>query len=300
MLRVILKNRLVQRSATAVVLAAVAAGCTSGSSGSASGGRPTVTTSLFPVAAALGALGGTDVTVRDLAPPGVEPHDLELTSPQLDAILDASLAVVMGRGFQPSIEAGADRRSGPTVRVLDRLGAAVHGSDPHVWLDPVLFARVVRDLAPAVAATLPREQRAAVAARADAAVHQLDVIDAAYRAGLRDCDRKVVVTAHDAFGYLSRRYGLRQEAIAGISPEQEPDPQRLADLADLVKRDHVTTVFTEELVSPRVSRALAHEAGVRTAVLDPIESPAHGRGFAGYLASMRANLRTLRAALGCR
>jgi zinc transport system substrate-binding protein len=285
-----------------VLAAAVVAGCTSGSGAGRRtvGGRPGLVTSLFPIAAVLERIGGDAVAVRDLAPPGVEPHDLELTSPQLDAILDARLAVVMGRDFQPSIEAGTERRDGPTVRVLDRLGPAVHGTDPHVWLDPVLLARVVRELAPAVAATVPRAERAAIARRADETVRQLNALDAAYRAGLRRCDRRVVVTAHDAFGYLAHRYGLHQQAIAGISPDQEPDPRRLAGLADLVERDHVTTVFTEELVSPRVARALAAEAGVRTAVLDPIESPVHGDGFAGYLAAMRSNLTQLRRALGCR
>ena len=108
------------------------------------------------------------------------------------------------------------------------------------------------------------------------------------------------MTAHAAFGRLSAQYRLRQEAIAGISPEQEPDPRRLAELADLVHRGHVTTVFTERLVSSRVARTLAREAGVKTAVLDPIESPRGVTTFAGYLASMRVNLGALRRALGCR
>jgi zinc transport system substrate-binding protein len=294
MLGIILK-----RVVVALLALVVVAGCTSGSGTGPTGGRPTVTTSLYPLAAVLGEIGGPAVAVRDLAPPGVEPHDLELTSNQLDAILDSSLAVVMGKDFQPSIEAGAGRRDGPTVRVLDRLGGAVRGTDPHIWLDPVLLGRVVRELTPAVAAVVPRGQRAAIRARADAAVPQLDALDAEYRAGLARCDRAVIVSAHDAFDYLARRYGLRVEAVAGISPEQEPDPARLADLTDLVRRDGVTTVFTEELVS-RIARTLAREAGVRTAVLDPIESPARGTGFAGYLAAMRSNLAALRTALGCR
>jgi zinc transport system substrate-binding protein len=109
------------------------------------------------------------------------------------------------------------------------------------------------------------------------------------------------VTAHAAFGRLAARYGLRQEAIAGIDPEQDPDPRRLAQLTDLVRRDGVTTVFTEELVSPRVADTLAREAGVSTKVLSPIESPPRGKtGFAAYAGAMRRNLAALRGALGCR
>jgi len=133
---------------------------------------PTAVASVFPLAAATRALAGRSLPVRDLTPPGVEPHDLELTADQLDAMLDARLVVVMGKGFQPSVEAGAGRRDGPTVRVLERLDA---GSDPHVWLDPVLMRRVVDLLArpvgratgrpPAVAARraeLDRERAATV------------------------------------------------------------------------------------------------------------------------------------------
>ena len=67
-----------------------------------------------------------------------------------------------------------------------------------------------------------------------------------------------------------------------------------------MRREHLTTVFTERLVSPRVAATLARDAHVRTSVLDPIESAAHGATFAGYLRSMRANLAALRQALGCR
>ena len=60
--------------------------------------------------------------------------------------------------------------------------------------------------------------------------------------------RKVVVTGHEAFGYLAARYGLRQEGVAGLSPDAEPDAKRLGQLSDVVKRLGVTVVFTEALV----------------------------------------------------
>jgi zinc transport system substrate-binding protein len=280
--------------ATAVVVGVLATAC--GSTASRAGGRPSVVAAFFPLAATARALAGASVAVHDLTPPGVEPHDLELTTDQMDAILDARLVVLMGKGFQPAIEAGADRRSGPTLRVLDRLHA---GTDPHVWLDPVLMRRVVGLVADDLVRVLPTQRRA-VRQRQASLDASLAALDREYRSALARCDRRVVVTAHQAFGHLAARYGLRQQAIAGISPEQEPDPARLAELEDLVRRDHLTTVFTERLVSPRVAATLAREAGVKTAVLDPVESPAHGRTFAGYLRSMRSNLVVLRRALGCR
>ena len=93
-----------------LVLVAVvgAAGC--GSSTTSSADRPSAVAAFFPIAATVRALGGPTLAVRDLTPPGVEPHDLEPTTDQVDAVLDADLAVVMGHGFQPAIERSAENR----------------------------------------------------------------------------------------------------------------------------------------------------------------------------------------------
>jgi zinc transport system substrate-binding protein len=94
---------------------------------------------------------------------------------------------------------------------------------------------------------------------------------------------------------------LVQHGIVGVSPDAEPDPNKLAELTDLVKSHGVTTVFTESLVSPKIAETLAREAGVHTEVLDPIEglSKAQIAKGATYVSVMRANLGKLRAALGC-
>ncbi len=111
-----------------------------------------------------------------------------------------------------------------------------------------------------------------------------------------------MVTSHDAFGYLAARYGLEVEGIAGLSPDAEPDPARLAELADLAEEEGVTTIFTETLVSPDIAETLAREAGgLQTAVLNPLEGLTEDEVDAGddYFSVMRANLETLRQGLGC-
>jgi zinc transport system substrate-binding protein len=109
------------------------------------------------------------------------------------------------------------------------------------------------------------------------------------------------VTSHAAFGYLAARYRLDQIPITGLDPEAEPSPRKLAQLARLVRRERIPTVFFETLVSPKLARTLAREAGVRTAVLDPLEGLTPGETARGatYLSVMRQNLAQLRAALGC-
>jgi zinc transport system substrate-binding protein len=109
------------------------------------------------------------------------------------------------------------------------------------------------------------------------------------------------VTGHEAFGHLARRYGLRQEGVAGLSPDAEPDAQRIGQLTDLVKRLDVTTIFTEELVSPRIATTLAREAGVHTETLNPLEGLTDRELHRGddYVSVMDTNLTKLQAALSC-
>ncbi len=278
--------------ATAVLLLAVA-GC--GDDGADAGsGRPRVVASFFPLAEVAERVGGHAVDVTDLTPPGTEPHDVERAADEVDELLDADLVVFLGGGFQPAVEDVVEQRDGPGVDALDAV-AGEGGDDPHVWLDPTLLTQVVDEVAGAVADVVP-DERAGVAERAERYRAELADLDAELARRLEGCERDLVVTAHDAFGPLARRYGLRTEAITGLSPEAEPDPGRLAELADLVEREGVTTVFTEELVAPDVAEALAREAGVGTAVLDPVEGPSDG----GYLAAMRRNGDALAEALGCR
>ncbi len=295
--------------------------CTRGSA--ASGGRISVVTSFYPLEFAARAVGGTAVEVTDLTPPGVEPHDLELSTDQLDEVLDADVVLYIGGGFQPAVESAVRQRSSDlvSVDVLQALGSAVHApgvgvaegnetADPHVWLDPVLMSRVVDVVVRALDRADPtggihmRNGTPEDLGYGHAAIGMhlgLHDLDAEYGARLAHCRSKEIVTTHAAFGYLAARYGLTQEPMTGLSPEGEPDPAHLAAIEDRIRRDHVTTVFTEPLVPADVADTIARETGVKVAVLDPIESltAAERDHDDNYFTIMRKNLEALRGALGC-
>ena len=103
-------------------------------------------------------------------------------------------------------------------------------------------------------------------------------------------------------GRLADRYGLETVPIAGLSPEVEPAPRDLEEVAELVEEHGATTVFVEPLLSPEVGETVAREAGAETAVLDPLEGLSEENLAAGedYFSVMRANLDVLREGLGCR
>jgi zinc transport system substrate-binding protein len=293
-------------AALVVVLAVIGAGAPSAMAAS----KRSVVAAFYPVAYAAQRVGGNRVTVTNLTPAGAEPHDLELTPAQIDKILDADVVFDLGHRFQPAVEKAAKQRGGPTVSLLDTLPIGAAGKvvkegdatalDPHVWLDPVLMQDLVRQVQHSLTQADPKG-RAVYTRNADQFVVELDALNGRYTQGLATCGRTLIVTAHEAFGYLARRYGLRQEGVAGISPDAEPDAQRLGQLADLVKQQGVTTVFTETLVSPRIADTLAREAGVKTDTLNPLEGltdkeVSHG---ANYVTVMNQNLEKLRRALGC-
>jgi zinc transport system substrate-binding protein len=280
-------------SALALALGAVASGCGEDEGGAAEGateGATEVVAGFYPLAFAAQEVGGSGVEVANLTPAGAEPHDLELTPRELEGVLGADLVLYVGGGFQPALEEAVAGSDVPAVDVLD--GLELRAGDPHVWLDPSRFARVVDRIGAELGAA-PRARRLA---------DRLRALDEELRRGLADCDRRELVTAHDAFGYLAERYDLEPIPITGVSPEAEPNPGDLEEIADLVDERGVTTVFVEPLLSPEIGETVARETGAATAVLDPLEGLSEEQLADGedYFSVMEANLEALRDGLGCR
>ena len=128
----------------------------------------------------------------------------------------------------------------------------------------------------------------------------LHILDNEFRTGLTACANKDLVTSHNAFGYLARRYGLEQVGITGLTPDNEPSPRDLASVTDFVKQHDVHTIYYETLVSPAIAETVAKETGARTAGLDPIEGLSDESQGKDYLQVMRSNLRNLQEGQPCR
>jgi zinc transport system substrate-binding protein len=320
-------NTWTTRAVTAAAASAAAfalAGC-GGSQGAAADGGDglTVVAGFYPLEWAAQRVGGDRADVSSLTPPGAEAHDLELAPQDVAAVAEADLLVYL-EGFQPALDEAARNEAADTAwdagRAADlTLTAEEHAHegetaeehaahaeegeegeavDPHFWLDPVRLASVGDALAERLAEADPDgaatyEQNAA-ALRAD-----LEALDAEMEAGLAGCAVDTLVTGHDAFGYLGDRYGLEVVGISGLSPSAEPSPAAQAQIAELVRERGITTVYTETLVDPAVAETVASEAGVRTAVLDPLEGLTDESAGSDYLEVMRANLATLQEGQSC-
>ena len=248
--------------------------------------RATVVAGFYPLAWAAERIGGPGTRVVNLTQAGAEPHDLELSPRDVAAIRDAELVVYVGGGLQPSLEDAVASREGSSLDVL-RVG-----DDPHVWLDPVRFAAIAREIGAALGRPVPASRLA----------DDLGALDEEFRAGVDQCERRTLVTTHAAFGLLATRYGLTELPLAGRSPEAEPSPKDVERLIEAIRDSGATTVFSEPLVSDRLAETVAREADAEVAVLDPIEGLSQERLDAGedYFSVMRSNLTQLREALGCR
>jgi zinc transport system substrate-binding protein len=264
----------------------------------AGNGRRSVVAGFYPLAYAAEQVGGASVDIQNLTPAGAEPHDVELTPKNVAEVEKADVVLYLSHDFQPAVQEAVDRASGVRVDVLSgiglRRGAGDESgkTDPHVWLDPILFGRIVERIGSVLNGRM----------RADALVARLRALDHSYRSGLARCSRRDFVTSHAAFGYLAARYHLDQIPITGIDPEAEPSPKRLGALIDLVRRAGIKTVFFERLVSPKLADTIARDAGASARILDPIEglTASEQRNGADYFSLMRQNLAALRTALGCR
>ena len=295
----------------------LAAACGDAGANPASGGKVDVVVAFYPLQFIAERVGRDAVAVTNLAKPGAEPHDLELSPKQVGEISDAGLIVYL-KGFQPQVDEaiaqqGAERAfdvatvtplrdAAEDTHVHEGEPAAEHAEeaadkDPHVWLDPTRLATIGDALAERLGAVDPAGA-AGFTARAAALRTDLESLDREFTDGLATCQRREIVTSHAAFGYLAARYDLDQVGITGLSPEAEPTAQRLAEVAEEAREHRATTIFFETLVSPKVAETIAKEVGADTAVLDPIEGLQPG-STGDYLSVMRSNLAVLRPALGC-
>lgn len=294
-----------------VPLAVLLAGCGALTGQHASGNGHEAVGSFYPLAWVTEEVAGDDWTVTNLTSPGGEPHDLELSIDATAALADADLVVYLDQ-FQPAVDdAVADNAEGEVLDaadVVDLRPMAAHDHlvdpgddhgdvDPHFWQDPARMADLARAVADDLAGLDPQHAKG-YQQRADRLVTRLDRLDHDYAAGLSGCERTTVVVSHDAFSYLDK-YGLHLEPIAGLNPGAEPTPAMLAQLAELIRDDGLTTVFYERLASPAMAEALASDLGVEAAVLDPIEGLTDQTSQEDYLSLMRANLTALEKANGC-
>ncbi len=266
------------------------------------------------IADAARAIGGDEVTVEVLMGSGVDPHSYRQTRSDILKLSRADLVLWHGLYLEAQMEGFLHRleRRQTVVAVAEALprdrliGHADYDDklDPHVWMDPALWAEVVDGILEAMIEARPDAEdtfrRGAASYREEIA--ELDAY-AEKAVGTVPTERRALVTAHDAFAYFGRRFDFDVIGIQGISTESEAGLRRIRDVVDLLVERDITAVFVESSVSDRNIRALvegARSRGHDVQVAGTLYSDAMGKSgtYEGtYIGMIDHNVTTIVSAL---
>lgn len=259
-------------------------------------------------------VGGEKVAVTVLIGAGVDPHLYTPTRDDLAKLLEADAIfynglLLEGRMTDALAKVG---KSKPAVAVAEALPRDIliddrHSGhhDPHLWMDVKAWAEAARAVERALSAFDPKNA-SLYKENAAAYVQKLAALDAWAREAIASIppERRLLVTAHDAFAYLSRAYGIEVRGIQGISTESEAGLRAINDLVDTIVQRKLAAVFVESSVSDKNVRALVEGAksrGHAVTIGGSLFSDAMGREgtYEGtYIGMIDHNITTIVRALG--
>lgn len=280
----------------------------------------TVAASFYPIEEIARRVGGTYIDVVELTPAGQGAHDVQLTAKQLTVLSSASAVFYISDGFQPDVEkavASLPSKVIPvdllqTVTLLDVVAqldgtegetdgeVLASGKDPHVWLDPANMIAMTTAVADSLSQLKP-EFTTEFNAAAKSYIAELQALGSEIDTKLATCESRALVTSHRAFAYLAKRANVRQVAIAGVNPEEEPSAKSLEAIASFARANKVSTIFFETLLPADLAKTLADKVGATADLLDPIEgiSSEDLASGASYISIQRDNLSRIAKGLRC-
>lgn len=219
-------------------------------------------------------IGGDAIEVKGLMGAGVDPHAYRQTRTDIVAMTKADLVLWHGLYLEAQMEDFMHKLEtrGTVVAVTDSLSKdALRGHDdyadkydPHVWMDPSLWVAVAERIRDALIAKKP-EAEAQFVANAEAFLSELSDLSVYAETSLTSVpeEARILLTAHDAFGYFGAAYGFSVLGVQGISTESEAGLNRISTLVDTLIEQDIKAVFVESSVSDRTVRALVEGAAAK-------------------------------------
>lgn len=267
-----------------------------------------ITASFYPVYFLSKEIAGDKADVFNITPAGAEPHDYEPTAQDMARIESSKMIVLNGGGLEAWADSVKQNFGNRAVIVVAGDGLTNKAfvedekqrTDPHIWLDPVLVKDMANKILDGFIQIDPANEDY-YKANAESLILKLENLDNEYRQGLANCKSRDIITSHSAFGYLTAAYGLNQVSVTGLSPDEEPSVQQLAEISRFARDNNVKYIFFESLISPKLSETIANEVGAKTLVLNPIEGLSSEEVSQGkdYFTEMENNLSNLKTALEC-
>lgn len=261
-----------------------------------------VVASFYPLYDFAKNVGGNKVNVTSMVPIGVEPHDWEPTTRQIQDLLSADVFVYNGAGIDRWTNDIHTKLKVNTSEGLDLLKDSTGNPDPHTWIDPVMAKQQVKLIRDSLIKADPQNTDYYID-NAQLYTAKLNALDSKIKSELSTCTKTDFIAFHAAFSYFSNRYGLHQHSLLGGDPEGEIAPQTLENLVRFAKQYGIHVIYSEDLIDPRNVQVIADEVpGGKVLVLSPIEGvkPDEQKQGIGYLEKMEQNLEHLKEGLDCK
>lgn len=269
-----------------------------------SGDKKTIYASFYPVAELVKMISGDKYDVKTIIETSEEPHSFELTSQAMKDLSKADLIAYNGAGMESFIDDFKDNvkdddkfldlSDGLTLLDSSKEGSDMASINPHTWLS-IKNAKVMVDNIYRKLSSMDPDNEKYYNENLDMALKKFDDLDKKFTdelAKVKDKEKYFVVS-HAAFNYLADDYGLKQVAVTGISPEEEPSAKDLKTIADFVKEKNIKTIFFEGKATPKVAETLAKNTGTKTSTLYTMENLDDDMIEKGYFGLMEENLKAL-------
>lgn len=276
-----------------------------------------IVTSFYPMYDFTQNVAGDNAEVSVLMKAGTEPHDYEPSAKDIAKIADSDVFVYNSKEMETwvsSVLTNIDTKKTVVVDASQGIDLLEgnhsddeteaeheghsHAHDPHIWLDPVLAQKQVDTIKEGIIKA-DTKNKETYEKNALAYKEKLAALNEKFEMGLKNAENRTFVTQHAAFAYLANRYDLEQVAIAGLSPDQEPSPAKLAELNDFIKENNIKIIYFAETASPKIAKTVANETGAKLEVLSPIEGITQEEQKKGvdYIKVMEKNLEALEKAI---
>lgn len=266
--------------------------------------KKTIYASFYPVSELVKMIAGDKFEVKTIIKTSEEPHSFELTSQAIKDLNGASLIAYNGAGMESFIDDLKDNvkdddkfldlSDGLTLLDSSKEGSDMASINPHTWLS-IKNAKVMVDNIYRKLSSMDPDNEKYYKENLDMALKKFDDLDKKFTdelAKVKDKEKYFVVS-HAAFNYLADDYGLKQVAVTGISPEEEPSAKDLKTIADFVKEKNIKTIFFEGKATPKVAETLAKNTGTKTSTLYTMENLDDHMIEKGYFGLMEENLKAL-------
>jgi len=267
-----------------------------------------VTTTIYPLYGIVKKVAGNEVQLNNLIPFGTEAHEFEPTPKDMVLLSKSDLFIMSSSVMEPWSKkiVKANNLQNITVDMSKLVTIKTHKSfeegktfDPHYWLSFDNYIKMIKEIKslliqkdPANSVIYEKNEKNYL--------QKIKALQGKYEA-LKSCKNKKVIVNHDAFGYLSDDYGIKQYSIAGMSPDEQPSAKQIAQLINIAKKEHIHTVFFEEFANDKVAKTIARESGASSEALSPAENitKEQARKNLSFLDIMRENLVKLKGAMDC-